>query len=224
MDVVILAAGKGKRLMPLTEKVPKPLLEIRGKPILEHIIGQLSDKGFKKIYFVVGYSKEKIIDFVNNIKNKYNINAEFIFQKKQLGTAHAVSLLPEKISDPFLVLTADTIIHDAPYKKAIGLNKHFLLVKKTKNAKRLSVIETEGNRISKIYYNYSKDYGSLVFTDINFYVIPKKTIEYAKRVNYDKEIYLSAVIDKMIAEGEVFEFIEFTGELEHISSLENLKD
>ena len=70
MDAVILAAGKGERLRPITEKIPKPLIEVRGKPILEWILQDLARNNITRIYIIVNYMQEKIREFVDKRKEE----------------------------------------------------------------------------------------------------------------------------------------------------------
>jgi len=122
MDAVILCAGSGTRLYPITENRPKPMIPIAGKPILEHLIEKI-EKHVEKIYLVVGFEKEKIIEYF--IENK---KIEFIVQEKQLGTGHAVLMAKNYIKEDFLVLNGDVLFEDnilefLNYEYAVGLSK-----------------------------------------------------------------------------------------------------
>ncbi|MBA2862106.1 bifunctional sugar-1-phosphate nucleotidylyltransferase/acetyltransferase [Methanococcus maripaludis] len=122
MDAIILCAGKGTRLYPITESRPKPMIPIAGKPILEHIIEKIENY-VEKIYLVVGFEKEKIIEYF-----KENPKIEYILQEKQLGTGHAVLTAKNFIKDDFLVLNGDIIFEDSideilVYENAVALSK-----------------------------------------------------------------------------------------------------
>ena len=106
MDAVILCAGKGTRLMPLTENRPKPMIPIAGKPILEHIINKI-ENFVDNIYLIVKYKKEIII---NHFKNHPKIT--FIEQKEIDGTGYAVLMAKNHINDDFLVINGDIIFDD----------------------------------------------------------------------------------------------------------------
>lgn len=86
MKAIILAAGKGTRMLPFTIDRPKVLVEINGKPYLHYVIENVQQAGFTEIAIVVGYKKEKIKEFLA----KNNIKATLIEQKEPLGTGHAV--------------------------------------------------------------------------------------------------------------------------------------
>ena len=91
--VVIMAGGLGSRLSPLTDNCPKPMLEVGGKPILELIIDGLKKQGFYQFFIAVNYLSEQISDYFGN-GEKFSIQIEYIREKKRLGTAGALSLLP----------------------------------------------------------------------------------------------------------------------------------
>jgi dTDP-glucose pyrophosphorylase len=105
--VVILAGGKGDRLMPLTESTPKPMLSINGRPLLEITIKQLQSQGFRKIYLSVNYQENKIKDYFGNGEN-FGVDIKYIREPMQLGTAGPVALI-NRIAEPFLVINGDIL-------------------------------------------------------------------------------------------------------------------
>ena len=107
MDAVILAAGEGTRLRPLTSTRAKPMLPVAGKPILEWDLEALAGK-FDRVTIVVGYKNEKIIDYFGSEFNGLKI--EYVTQKEQLGTAHAISTVESIVKDEFLVMNGDLLI------------------------------------------------------------------------------------------------------------------
>lgn len=106
--VVIMAGGEGKRLRPLTTDVPKPMLRIGGKPILEIILEQCIDAGFRDFYFAVNYRKEQIQDYFKD-GAQWQAQIHYLEENKPLGTAGALSLLPQQPTDALLVLNGDVL-------------------------------------------------------------------------------------------------------------------
>ncbi len=103
---VIMAAGKGTRMLPLTKTTPKVLITIGGKPFLEYVIDNLKKAGFEEFGIITGYLGEKVEDFVK----QNSINATIIEQKEQLGTGHAVMQAKEFAGEePFIVLGGDNL-------------------------------------------------------------------------------------------------------------------
>lgn len=103
---VILSAGLGSRIKPLSFDTPKPLLPICNKPIMEYQIEAMSSIGIKDFIVVVGYLKEKIMDYFGD-GSRLNVNIRYIEQEKALGIAHAVGQLEGHIKGPFLLFLGD---------------------------------------------------------------------------------------------------------------------
>jgi dTDP-glucose pyrophosphorylase len=106
--VVLMAGGLGTRLMPLTEKFPKPLLKIGEKPILETILKSFKDQGFYRFYISVNYCAEMIKDYFQD-GSRWDVEITYLQEDKPLGTAGALSLLPEKPDRPFFVMNGDLL-------------------------------------------------------------------------------------------------------------------
>lgn len=113
LPVVIMAGGKGTRLKPLTNVIPKPLVPIGDKTILELIMDQFEGIGCRKFYLSVNYKSDIMRFYLNNLQHPYEI--EFIQEKMPMGTIGSVSLLRGKISTPFFVSNCDCI-NDQDYR------------------------------------------------------------------------------------------------------------
>ena len=118
--VVIMAGGFGQRLLPYTRKVPKPMLKIAGKPIIEHIIDMLKFQGFKNIIICLHYKKNIFKNYFKK-KNIGEINLSFVEEKKPLGTAGALSLIKKKNKNPIIVLNGD-LLFDFELEKLISFH------------------------------------------------------------------------------------------------------
>ena len=106
-DFIILAGGFGKRLHPITKYVPKPMIIIKKKPILEHIITSARDEGFYKFTIIVHHLKNKIKNYFKD-GSKFGVNIDYIEEKIPLGTAGGLSLL-KNISKNIIITNADTL-------------------------------------------------------------------------------------------------------------------
>ena len=112
MKAVILAAGKGTRMLPLTENIPKVLVEVNERPFLYWLLNNLLQAGFNDFCVVVGYQKEKIEQFLTNLKKELpdQFQTTTVEQKEQLGTGHAVLQAQEFVGhDDFIVLGGDNL-------------------------------------------------------------------------------------------------------------------
>jgi dTDP-glucose pyrophosphorylase len=108
VDVVVMAGGKGTRLKPLTEDIPKPLLKVGDKPILEHNILRLSLFGIDDFWIAVNYLGEQIEEYFGD-GNRNNINIQYIWEQQPLGTIGAVSKIDNFVHDYILVTNSDIL-------------------------------------------------------------------------------------------------------------------
>lgn len=113
LPVVIMAGGKGTRLKPITNVIPKPLVPIGDKTILEEIMNQFEGIGCKKFYMSVNYKSDMMRFYIDQLDHHYDI--EFFEEPKPLGTIGSVALLKDKITTPFFVSNCDIII-DQDYR------------------------------------------------------------------------------------------------------------
>ena len=108
MKAVVLAAGKGTRLKPLTNTRPKHLIPVAGKPILEHVLLALKKAGIHEIYIIVGYRAEMIKDRFSD-GSSLGLKIEYIVQPKLLGTADAIKTAQPYVDENFLVVYGDLL-------------------------------------------------------------------------------------------------------------------
>ena len=106
--VILMVGGLGTRLRPLTEKTPKPMLNVGGKPILQTIVERFVDYGFVNIVMSVGFKSHVIQDFFKD-GGKFGANIEYIIEDKRMSTAGALSLLPKIPNEPFFVMNGDLL-------------------------------------------------------------------------------------------------------------------
>lgn len=107
LPVVIMAGGKGTRLKPITNVIPKPLVPIGDKTILETILDQFEEIGCTKFFMSVNYKADMMKYYLNQLPHQYDI--DFFQEDKPLGTIGSVSLLKGKITTPFFVSNCDSI-------------------------------------------------------------------------------------------------------------------
>ena len=125
---VILAAGRGTRMRELTNEVPKPMVEVRGKPILHHILEGLASAGIEEVLIVVGYRKEAIQDYFGN-GQRAGLHLEYVEQVTQDGTGRVVSLAkPFSGGHPFLVIYGDILVQPEVYLKLRNLGQEEMLI------------------------------------------------------------------------------------------------
>jgi NDP-sugar pyrophosphorylase family protein len=106
--VVLMAGGLGSRLRPLTEDTPKPMLKIGGRPILETILLNFIEHGFRRFYISVNYKSDAITEYFGD-GARWGVQIEYLRESQKLGTAGALSLLPETPAHPILVMNGDLL-------------------------------------------------------------------------------------------------------------------
>lgn len=149
MKTVVLAAGEGKRLRPLTSNRPKVMLPVANQPILEHILLNAKHAGLKEFVIVVSYKKDSIVDYFGDGK-KFGFDIEYVDQLEPLGTAHAISAIEEFVDDYFVVLSGDTLLSSKEIRKLSKLKSIALGVKKYTNTEEYGTVEIRKEKITKI--------------------------------------------------------------------------
>jgi len=108
VPVVIMAGGRGTRLKPFTDILPKPLMPVKEKTIIEHIIGQFTNFGCQDFYISVNYKSKIIKAYFEELEPSYNVT--FIEEDTPLGTAGSLGLLKGKLNSPFFVTNCDILV------------------------------------------------------------------------------------------------------------------
>src|SRR5204863_504415 len=118
---VILAAGRGTRMRELTNDVPKPMIGVRGEPVLQHIVHGLRDAGVRKFLIIVGYHAEAVRNFFGNGRS-HNVAIEYATQTVQDGTGRVVDLARDFTdASPFVLSYGDILIGQENYKRVVDL-------------------------------------------------------------------------------------------------------
>ncbi len=120
LEVVIMAGGIGARLKPLTNIIPKPLIPVQDKTIIEKIMERFYEQGFERFILSINYKSNIIKSFMKNLKPKFSY--EFIEEKKKLGTAGSLYFLKDKKKKNYFVINCDTIV-DIEYLKLLDFHK-----------------------------------------------------------------------------------------------------
>jgi len=155
MKVVILAGGLGTRLRPLTFSIPKPLLPVGEKPILEIILSKLKAQGLTDIIIAVGYKSELIRTYFGN-GEKFGVDIKYLEEDMPLGTAGPLAQLKEKfeIKEPILLMNGD-ILTKLDFNRLIGFHNSnnadiTVGIKKHEQRTPFGIIDLDGNAIKKI--------------------------------------------------------------------------
>jgi glucose-1-phosphate thymidylyltransferase len=151
VQAVILTAGEGTRLRPLTVSRVKGMIPVANKPILEYVVNALAKNNIRDIIMVVGYKKERIMSYFED-GNDYNVKIRYVEQKKQLGTAHALNQAQDHINDDFIALPGDNIIGSNGITKLLEAGKAdaSILITDSDTPSKYGVVGLAGKKIQKI--------------------------------------------------------------------------
>lgn len=204
-QIVILAGGLATRLRPLTEKIPKSLIEINGRPFILYQIDLLRNAGFKTIVLCVGYLHEKIERYLGDGR-KYGIKIDYCKEKYPLGTAGALKLAENKLDDCFFLLYGDSYLpmdFIRPYNKFMCNQKEGLVVvykNNNKYDKSNMIIESE---IVKVYDKKMIHGKKMEFIDAGISILKKSAL---KKVSKNKKCDLVSLYGQLTADKELAAF------------------
>lgn len=121
MKAVIMAGGKGTRITSVASDIPKPMIQIKGKPVLEHEIECLRKQGFTDIILTVSHLGNIIMDYFGD-GSKFGVHIEYYFEKEPLGNAGALFQIKDKLTEDFLLLNADAMF-DIDFNRFVDFHK-----------------------------------------------------------------------------------------------------
>lgn len=121
MKVVIMAGGKGTRMLSIASDIPKPMIPIEGRPVLEHEIECLCEQGFTDILITVGHLGNVIMDYFGD-GLKFGVHITYYFEKEPLGNAGALFQVKDQLTDDFLLLNADAMF-DIDFNRFVQYHK-----------------------------------------------------------------------------------------------------
>lgn len=195
---VVMAGGRGERLRPITDSIPKPMIKVAGRPILERIVLHLVGFGIRRIFLSVNYMGDMIEGYFKDGAG-LGCNIEYVKEEKPLGTGGALSLLPEKPDHPVLMLNGDLLTQfnvgnllsfhaEGGFKATVGVHEYIHTVP-------YGVVEQEGDRITGIREKPTQRW----ITNAGIYVFEPELLE---RVPKDTYFPLPALVEECLDRGE----------------------
>ena len=198
IKAVVLAAGEGKRLRPFTETMPKVMLPVANKPLLEYVIDATRKSGIDEIIVIVGYKKEVIMEYFKDYKD---VKITYVMQDRQLGTAHALLQAKKHIKDQFIVLAGDNIIDPESIAKLMkDQSEYSLLIKEHPHPSKYGVVFVENRNIRRIVEKPKEDVGKYISTGI--YKLPRSVFADIERCHAEGVHALSSVIQVLVDKGK----------------------
>ena len=178
-SILIMAGGFGKRMMPLTENLPKPMLKVAGKPILEHIILNAKAQGFRKFIISLHYLGNLIIDHFGDGSN-LDISIQYIHEREPLGTAGAMALIDPSPNLPFIVTNGD-IITDVNYANLLHFHESnksqaTMAIKKYELQNPYGVVNIKGLEIT----SFEEKPIQISYVNAGIYALNPSSLKYLK--------------------------------------------
>ena len=197
LEAVIMAGGRGKRLSPLTDTIPKPMLRLGDKPIIEHNIDRLISFGVKKIYISVKYLGEQIVNYLGDGSQK-GITIEYVWEDEPLGTAGALALINNLNTEHILLMNSDLFTNvnfESLYLKLIN-EKADMAVASTEYKVDIpyAVFETQEGRVT----NFKEKPSFIYHSNAGIYILKRSLIA---KIEKGKYCDITDVMEQLVTEG-----------------------
>ena len=218
MKGVILAAGGGTRLAPLTNTRAKPAIPVANRPLIEHIIASLKGAGIEDIVIIVNTSGE--LEKLLEDGSKLGVKLKYVVQEEQLGTAHAISLVKEMVTEPFILVNGDNLVPRSVVNELVekfnGTATITLL--KAEDLSSLSTCELDGNKVLKIIEKPKSGEELSPYASIGTYAFSPEIFDYIDKVEKSPrgEYELPSAMDLMLRDGKEMTWVE-TEQFQHLS-------
>ena len=197
LEAVIMAGGRGKRLSPLTDTIPKPMLRLGDKPIIEHNIDRLISFGIKKIYISVKYLGEQIVNYLGDGSQK-GISIEYVWEDEPLGTAGALALINNLSTEHILLMNSDLFTNvnfETLYLKLINEGADMAVAStEYKVDIPYAVFETEEGRVT----NFKEKPSFIYHSNAGIYILKRSLIA---KIEKGKYCDITDVMEQLVTEG-----------------------
>ncbi|MEK4885938.1 nucleotidyltransferase family protein [Bacillus sp. FSL W8-0223] len=206
--VVLMAGGLGTRLLPLTENIPKPMLTVGTKPILQTILESFIEHGFHRFYFSVNYKREIIKDYFGN-GLEWGVTIQYLDENQRLGTAGALSLFTEKPTKPIIVMNGD-ILTKINFQQLLQFHEESesmatMCVREYQLQIPYGVVRTEGTRLCSIEEKPIERH----FVNAGIYVLNPEVLNYIPENQYFDMPSLFELLIKRQEKTNVFPIREY---------------
>lgn len=221
--VVLMVGGLGTRLRPLTKDTPKPMLDVGNKPILETIINNFKRYGFKNIILSVNYKADLVQQYFKDGKD-FGVNIEYVVENKRMGTAGALSLMKEKLDEPFFVMNGD-LLTNVNFEHLLNFHTEAnaqatMAVREYEQQVPFGVVNQENGKITSIVEKPTQNY----YVNAGIYVLNPNVLGHIPEDTfYDMPTLFCDLINRGIAPVS-FPIHEYWLDIGHIHQLEQARE
>ncbi len=222
MKVFVLCGGQGTRLRPYTYSIPKPMLNLGRKPILQYAVENLKLNGFRDLIFTVGYKKEKIADYFGNGR-KFGVKIEYSIEDEPKNTAGSILDYKNKIKESFLVVMGDHLT-DIRFRRIVDAHKKsgaIATIALTKQEMQLEygTVKLHNSFITEFTEKPKYDF----FINTGIYVFEPEIFKYIKeKEDFAKQVFPRLLNTKKKINSYVFE--EYWVDIGRVSDYERLNE
>lgn len=149
MECIVLAAGEGKRMRPLTATRPKVMLPVANRPMLEHLMLAARDAGFQDFIFVVGYKEQRVREYFSD-GAAWALSIRYVSQRRQLGTADALRMTKDIVERDFLLLNGDMLLASADIQRLAQLKAPSMAIFPTEHPENYGIVKTDGDCVTAL--------------------------------------------------------------------------
>jgi len=208
MKAIILAAGEGCRLKPFTNSIPKPMIPVGNKPIIQYVIEALVKNKIKNCVIIVGYKKERIMNYFDDGK-KFNIKIKYVEQKHQVGTGHALIQAKKDFSEDLIVLAGDNIINGNLIAPLIEKKGTSILYTMSDTPSKYGVISVNDGHLVRIQEKPNEEIGKLISTGI--YRFEKENLKELENFVEKGKTSITCYFNNLIKNGKEINAVKGTG-------------
>ena len=223
VTAVVLAAGEGRRLAPLTNRRPKPMVPVANRPLLEHVVEAVTATAIDRIVLVVGYEQERIRNHFGD-GDDWDVTIEYVEQSTQLGTGHAVLQAEPVVDGPFVVLNGDRIVDpdivSRVRDRALDDDLPAMAVTTAVTPRQYGVVSLDGDRVTDID---EKPEGQVETNRINagVYAFSPTVFDAVRETHTTGELAITATLNDL-AETEPLSAVRYDGRWLDVSNLWDL--
>ena len=211
MKAVILAAGKGTRMFPLTNSRPKVMLPIVNKPLLEHILEAVKEAGITQFLIITRYCNKTIENYFGDGKN-WDISIEYIHQPSFGGTADAIKLVEKQVNGKFIVINGDMVIDSDHINKLIKSRGDAVIsVKRVEEPSQFGIVTVDNEHVKSIVEK--PEYSESKLANAGIYLFDNRVFKYISMTPYSSrdELEITSTLSLMINSGLDIGHIEIEG-------------
>ena len=221
--VMLMVGGEGRRLQPLTNDLPKPMISVGGKPLLETIIGNFVSQGYCDFSLSVNYKADMIRDHFRD-GSEFGANISYVLETQKMGTAGSLSLLEQRPDMPIIVMNGD-LLTNIDFRSVVDFhcqNRSLatMCVREYKHEIPYGIVQNQGTKLDSVVEKPTQTH----FVNAGIYVLEPKAIDLVPEGEYFDMPDLFSAINEAGGEASVFPIHEYWMDIGRMEDLEKARD